>query len=172
MNNSWNRTVTLHEISRGPLQLTLEADEGQRSEIARRLDLQSLSLFRAELSVSPWLDGLELTGRFEAKVEQICGVSLDPFEQSVVGEIDVRIVPGGSHQAPQVNGDVELDADGLDAPDVMDGDAVDIAEYLVEHLSLELDPFPRKPGATFDPSPASESLSPFAALRKLTEPKA
>jgi hypothetical protein len=42
---------------------------------------------------------------------------------------------------------------------------------VVEHLALELDPFPRKPGVTFDYAPPVEETSPFAALKKLTEPK-
>jgi hypothetical protein len=54
---------------------------------------------------------------------------------------------------------------------VLDSDAIDLAEYVVEHLALEIDPFPRKPGATFDYAPPAEETSPFAALKKLQEPK-
>ena len=173
VSDPWNRIVKLHEVSRGPLKLTLEAGDAERAVIARRLDLESLSSFRAGITVAPWLDGLELSGRFDAVVEQICGVSLEPFETSVSGDIAVRIVPAGSaHAPPPEEGDLEFDADSPDAPDVIADDAVDIAEYLVEHLSLELDPFPRKPGVTFDYAPPTEDLSPFAALRKLAEPKA
>jgi hypothetical protein len=46
-----------------------------------------------------------------------------------------------------------------------------VAGYVVEHLALELDPFPRKPGATFDYQAPEEETSPFSALKKLTEPK-
>ena len=170
---SWDRSVKLHELARGPVRLRLEPDASERAKIAKQLGLQSLPSFTAEVTVKPWLDGAELTGRFRAVVEQICGVSLDPFEQPVAGEIDVRVVPADSpHAVPPEGGDVELDPDAPDAPDVLEGDAIEVAGYVTEHLALEIDPFPRKPGVEFDYQPPEEETSPFAALKKLTEPKA
>jgi uncharacterized metal-binding protein YceD (DUF177 family) len=170
---SWDRPLKLHELGRGPLRLRLEPDASEREQIAKRLGLHSLPALSADVTAKPWLDGVELTGRFHATVEQICGVSLDPFEQPVDGEFDVRAVPAGSPNASEAEGgDVELDPDAPDAPDILTGDAVDVAGYVVEHLALEIDPFPRKPGVEFDYKPAEEDLSPFAALKKLKEPKA
>ena len=54
----------------------------------------------------------------------------------------------------------------------LEGDQIDLAAYVVEHLALELDPFPRKPGAEFDYQPEAAEVSPFAVLKKLTDPKA
>ena len=138
--------------------------------------LKSVSVFEpgmsADVTVKPWMDGIEVTGRFRAVVEQICGVSLEPFEQPVEGEIEIRAVPAGSpHAAAPEGGDLELDPDAPDAPDILSGETVDVAGYVVEHLALELDPFPRKPGVEFDYKPTEEETSPFAALKKLTEPK-
>jgi uncharacterized metal-binding protein YceD (DUF177 family) len=122
--------------------------------------------------VKPWLDGAEVTGHFDAVVEQVCGVSLDPFEQPLSGEVFVQAVPAGSPNAPSHHGDeLELDPDSADPPDVLDGDAIDLAALVVEHLALEIDPFPRKPGAEFDYQPPEDETSPFAALKKLQQPK-
>lgn len=173
MSPAWTRILKLHELGRGPVQLRLEPTPDERALIARQLRLESLPALTADLTVSPWMDGLEITGRVRAVVEQICGVTLDAFEQAVEGDIEVRAVPAGSPQAQVPDGGViELDIDGPDAPDVMAGDSVDLAAYVIEHLALELDPFPRKPGATFEYEGPAEETSPFAALRKLTEPKA
>lgn len=169
---SWDKTVKLHELGRGPVRLTLEPDAAERAAVAKRLGLKGLPSLSARVTVKPWLDGVEITGRFEAVVEQVCGVTLDPFEQPLQGEIDIRAVPAGSPHAPSPDGgELELDPDAPDAPDVLETDAVDVAGYVVEHLALELDPFPRKPGATFDYQPPEEETSPFAALKKLKEPK-
>jgi hypothetical protein len=169
---SWDRPVKLHELARGPVRLRLEPDEGERAAIAKRLGLRSLPALTADVTVKPWLDGAEVSGRFQAVVEQVCGVSLDPFEQVVEGDIAVQAVPKGSpHAAAEEEGDMALDPDAPDPPDLLEGDAVDVAAYVVEHLALELDPFPRKPGVTFDYEAPAEETSPFAALRKLTEPK-
>lgn len=172
MTHAWDEPLRLHEIGRGPVRLELAPDDAQRAEIARRLGLKSLPALTADVTVKPWLDGAEITGRFDAVVEQVCGVTLDPFEQPVRGEIDVRAAPAGSPHAARLEGDeLEIDPDAPDAPDVLEGDAVDVAGYVIEHLALEIDPFPRKPGATFDYQPPEVETSPFAALAKLKEPK-
>ncbi len=170
---SWSRPLNLHELARGPVRLTLAPDEAERVAIAKQLRLQGLPALTADVTVRPWLDGVEIAGRFQAVVEQVCGVSLDPFEQPLEGEILVHAVPAGSPQAAtSEGGELELDPDAPDAPDILAGDAVDLAAYVVEHLALEIDPFPRKPGAEFDYQPEEAETSPFAALKKLTEPKA
>ena len=169
---SWAKPVKLHELGRGPIRLTLAPDEAERAAIAKQLRLRSLPSLTAQVTLKPWLDGVEITGRFKAVVEQVCGVSLDPFEQPVEGEIDVRAVPAGSeHAAAPEGGELDLDLEAPDPPDLLENDIVDVAGYVVEHLALELDPFPRKPGASFDYQPPEEETSPFAALKKLTEPK-
>lgn len=169
---SWSSPVKLHELDRGPVRLDLAPDAAERAAIAKQLGLLALPAFRAEVTVKGWLDGVEITGRFRGTVEQECGVTLEPFEQPVEGKIDVRAVPAGSpNLATPEGGELELDADAPDAPDVLAGDSVDVAAYVVEHLALELDPFPRKPGATFEYQPPAEESSPFAALKKLTDPK-
>jgi len=170
---SWSHVLKLHELARGPVRLELSPDAAERAAIAKQLGLQSLPALKAILTVKPWLDGVEVAGRFDATVEQICGVSLDPFEQPLEGEIEIHAVPAGSpHATAAEGGEVELDPDAPDAPDILSGDAIDVAAYVVEHLALELDPFPRKPGVEFDYQPEEAETSPFAALKKLTEPKA
>ena len=169
---SWDRPVKLHELARGPVPLDLEPDAAQRAEIARRLKLESLPSFKARVIVKPWLDGAEITGRLDAVVEQICGVSLEAFEAEVSGDIDLRVAPAGSPHASSSDGsELELDPDAPDAPDILDGDTIDVTAYVVEHLALEIDPFPRKPGAVFEYEAPKEETSPFAALKALTDPK-
>jgi uncharacterized metal-binding protein YceD (DUF177 family) len=171
MTGAWDKPVRLHEV-RGPLSLSLAPDETQRAAIAKQLGLVSLPALTAEVKLKPWLDGVEISGRFRASVEQVCGVSLERFEQPVEGEIDARAVPAGSPNAGGEDADeVELDLEAADPPDVFKHDAIDVAAYVVEHLALELDPFPRKPGVTFDYQAPEEETSPFAALKKLNEPK-
>lgn len=169
---SWGRPVKLHELARGAVRLRLEPDEAERGEIARRLGLKGLPALTAQVTVKAWLDGAEVSGRFDAVVEQICGVTLEPFEEPVSAEFDVRVVPADSpHAAPVGAGEMELDPDSPDAPDVLESDAIDVAGYVEEHLALELDPFPRKPGVTFDYVAPIAEASPFAALQKLKDPK-
>ena len=172
MSQAWNRPVHLHEVSRGEVRIRLEPDAAERGKAARDLGLESLPTLTAELTVRPWLDGAEITGRFEAVVEQLCGVTVEPFEQALCGQIALQVVPMGSPNAPpETRGEAEHDADEPDPPDVLAGDVIDLAALVIEHLALEIDPFPRKPGAEFDYTPPTAEESPFAVLKKLTDPK-
>ena len=169
MSADWTTPLMLRELARGPLRLRLEPDAAQRAKVAHDLGLESLPSLNAELTVRPWLDGAAIEGRFEAVVEQLCSVSLDPFEQPLEGGIEVRVVPRGSPNAPDEA--AEYDPDDPDPPDLIETEAIDLAGYVVEHLSLAIDPFPRKPGAAFEYEPPAAEESPFAVLRKLKEDK-
>ena len=170
MSRAWTTPIQLYELARGPVEVRLEPDAAERARVARDLGLESLPSLTADLTVRPWLDGAEITGRFDAVVAQLCSVTLDPFEQPLSGEIAVQVVPRGSPNAsPEERGEAEHDADALEPPDVLPGEAVDLAAYVVEHLALEIDPFPRKPGAEFEFTPPAEEESPFAVLKKLKD---
>jgi uncharacterized metal-binding protein YceD (DUF177 family) len=172
MSAEWSRPIRLHELARGALDLRLEPNAAERARIANELGLESLPALAAAITVRPWLDGVEIRGRFKARVEQLCSVSLEPFEQDLEGVIEVRAVPPGSPNAPAESGhELELAADAPDPPDVLEGEEVDVAAYVVEHLALEIDPFPRRPGAEFDYAPPTREESPFAMLKNLKPPK-
>ena len=69
--------------------------------------------------------------------------------------------------------EIAIDIEADDAPEPLVAGGVDVGEAVAERLALALDPYPRKPGASFDtppeePGDASESRpNPFAALEKL-----
>ena len=165
---AWGRPIRLSEISRGVLRASLSADGKAREAIARELDLAALPELSAEVRLEPWMDGVKLRADWRAQVVQTCGVTLEPFESVLSGEFEIQAVPAGSPHAPSAEGgELTIDLDAPDPPDVLDEDRIDPAAYVIEHLALELDPFPRKPGAVFEaPEPEAER-SPFAALLEL-----
>jgi len=172
MSHGWTTPIPLHALARGPVRAHLEPDAAERGKLAGDLGLESLPSLIADLTVRPWLDGAEITGRFEAVVEQLCSVTLDPFEQTLSGEIALQVAPRGSPNAPSEDDfGGERDPDAPDPPDVLAGDAVDLAAIVAEHLALEIDPFPKKPGAAFEFAPPPEDESPFAVLKKLKDQK-
>jgi uncharacterized metal-binding protein YceD (DUF177 family) len=167
--NPWRETVRLSELARGPVTRRIAPDASQLPALARQLGVDALNSLSAEVAVTPWLDGAELRGRFTAQVVQTCGVTLDPIEQTLSGDFEVRILPAGSPNLPSEGAEIDLEAD--DPPDALEGDEIDIAAYVVEHAALEVDPFPRKPDAVFEPPPSEEETSPFAVLKRLKEGK-
>jgi hypothetical protein len=164
----WPETVSLRQVTRGPITRRVVPDAATRSRIARDLGLERLNDLEGELTVTPWLDGAEIQGRWRAIIVQTCGVTLEPLPSEPHGEFLVRVVPAGSPNAPSPTQEEELvDLEAEDPPDVLDGDDIDLSAYLVEHLALQIDPFPRKPGAVFEPPQEASAPSPFAALRDL-----
>lgn len=172
MSQSWTTPIPLHELARGAVRVRLEPDAAERGKLAGDLGLERLASLVADLTVRPWHDGAEITGRFQAVVEQLCSVTLDPFEQTLSGEIAVQAVPPGSPNARKEERlEIERDPNSPDPPDILAGEAVDLAAIVVEHLALEIDPFPKKPGAEFQFAAPAEPESPFAVLKKLKDQK-
>jgi uncharacterized metal-binding protein YceD (DUF177 family) len=164
----WSELVRLSDLGRGPDRRVLTADEAARARVAEALGVEGLPELSAEIEASRWLDGAVVRGTWTARVVQICGVTLDPFESALSGDFEVRAVPPGSPMAVQdVGNEIELDLNAADPPDVLEDERLDLAGYVVEHLALELDPFPRKPGVEFEPPEAEPETSPFAALLQL-----
>jgi len=159
--------VRLGEIGRAGAVFDFQPDEGARAHMAKTLGFVALPAFQARLDVTPWLDGADIRGDWSGVAVQTCGVSLDDFETPLRHTFSLRVVPAHSPNAPELGGEIDLDAEADDPPDVLEGDTIDLGAYVVEHLGLEIDPFPRKPGAVFEPPETAAIISPFASLRDL-----
>jgi hypothetical protein len=131
--------------------------------------LRSLARFEAGFDVTRrGREGLRVVGRISATVEQTCVVTLEPLENLVEEEIDLTFVPSPLPVSPaQDNGAPVTVAD--DAPEPLIDGKVDLGALATEFLLLGIDPYPRKPGATFNtPAVAGEAGDrPFAALAAL-----
>ncbi len=161
---AWRETLRLSEL-RGKTELRLTPPPEQLPAIAKAIGADELKSLSAEVTVAPWMDGAELRGTLRAEVVQTCGVTLDPIEETVAGVFQVRVLPAGSPNLPDPEADI--DPEGDDPPDALEGDDLDLAAYVVEHLALEIDPFPRKPDAVFEAPAGGDEASPFAALKAL-----
>ena len=162
----WSVRVKAADAARG-LELALEADASARARIARAYGLEGVERFTADIRLALWLDGVSLRGEWRAQVVYACGLTLEPFPAELDGRIDLRLLPEGSPHAPDPDSDVLGDPEADDPPELYEGDAIDVGDLLAQHLSVELDPFPRKPGAAFDPPAEPAEPSPFAALSAL-----
>lgn len=166
---AWSHPIRLGAV-RTPVEVSLEADGAERGRIARLLDLAELNSLKAKVWVVPWLDGVEIEGDWSAELVQTCGVTLEPLPSAPAGHFLIRAVPADSPNAPTEAAEVDFDPDAPDPPDVLESDDLDLAGYVVEHLALEIDPFPRKEGVEFEPPKEEGDLSPFAVLRNLQTP--
>jgi uncharacterized metal-binding protein YceD (DUF177 family) len=148
-------------------------DERQRHAIAAALDIASLERLEGRYVLSRNGDEVRLDGRIVAALHQLCVVTLDPFPVTLDVPVSLGFAPAADAPSSRQSDsgdeiDIEFALDGDDPPEPIVDGVIDLGAMTVEFLSLALDPYPRKPGASFDrPAPADATESPFAALAKL-----
>ena len=160
-----SRPVSIAHLPEEGLEVEVEATEEERSALAQDIKLPAIHELRARFRLRGSERRLHVDGAVEGRISQICVVTLDPFETDVREEVEVDFAKprgGASDQAP-LNQDYE-------PPDEITGGYIDVGALTAEFLALGLDPYPRKPGATFSFETAdAASDSPFAGLKKLKD---
>jgi uncharacterized metal-binding protein YceD (DUF177 family) len=146
--------------------LDLIADEDERSSIARRLRLDSLSCLQSHAVLSRNGEVVRAEGRLAASLHQSCVVTGEPIAVHVDEHFEVMFVP-----APGTAGEeVELGGDDLDVV-FHDGAVIDLGTAIADTLALSLDPYPRSAAADAALKEAGvlteAEASPFAALAQL-----
>jgi len=170
----WHVPVRLEDVPETGLHLDLVADEHVRAGLAALAGVRDMPRLEAVLEVVRYGNGLRATGRVSATVGQTCVVTLEPVQNEVEEPIDVIFAPAAGDSSGEDLAAEEL-ADGIDAvepPEMLSDGIADVGVVAAEYLMLGIDPYPRKPGAEFNP-PAEQgaTVSPFAALAKLKDSK-
>ena len=140
----------------------LSADAAELEALAGRLGLPRMHAISAVLRAEPWRrSGVKVSGQIIADIEQTCVVTLEDFRS--LQKLPVLRYFLTAKDLPKAMGESEE----TDADAIVDG-KIDLGELVSETLAIELDPYPRKPGAAFtDIIEDVEKPSPFGALSKL-----
>jgi uncharacterized protein len=166
----FRRPVSVAKVGESGLAQAIEAKPEEHEKIAQYLDLVAVRSLKADVKLSRWRGrGLRVTGKMAADVTQSCVVTIEPVDAKVEAGFERRFLPdddlsreqGGEHE-------VFVDPEGEDPPEPL-GREIDLGEILIEELSLNLDPYPRKPGVEFQDAAAAVAPreNPFAKLAKL-----
>ncbi len=173
------------------ISVVLEATAEQRKAIARVMRILEVENLRADLFAIREDDRVRVTGSVTARAVQACVVTLDPVPQDVSADVEVVFAPREEAEAlmrkaglPDEADMDELDLDDIDFaaidlemlndPDalpepIIDG-AIDLGQIAYDTLAVELDPYPRREGAVFEPPAEPEDFgNPFAQLRGLKQ---
>ncbi len=169
----FSQTVPAASIPRTGQTTVLRVTAAQREAIAAFLDLPAVDSMEAVVTVAPSRGGsFHVTGEVTASVQQLCGVSLEPFPTAVKESIDARFAPPGRLD-PVLKKEVERTLEDEDPPEPLLDGLIDLGALAVEALALGLAPYPRKPGiAVPEMGDNDRSESPFAALIALKKPSA
>src|SRR5205814_2593789 len=127
---------------------------------------------QASFDVTPARGGrFHVAGHVRARIGQTCVVTLEEMETDIDEPIDLTFAP--PEQIPQMAALVD-EAGGSDEvtpdpPEPIENGMIDLGRVATDAVYLALDPYPRKPGAVFEPvvEVADPEDHPFAALRAL-----
>lgn len=161
----FSRPIEIRRIAPTGSVETLRAEAAELAAIARRLDVAEALSLAARLTIQPWRGGgLKITGAITAELKRQSVISLQDFNETSEYLVERYFLP-----ASQVERTSE-DDDSKDV-DTLTGETIDLGEIVLESLGLDLEPYPRKPGETFEgfnsESIAPEVVKPFADLSSL-----
>jgi hypothetical protein len=160
-----SRPVAVADLPARGLEVRVEPTPAERAAVAKDLGLAGIDRLEGRYRLVRNGRVVHVTGEVSAEVQQTCVVSLEPFPVTLTEPVDVRFAEDAR---PSEREEEELSEHDLDAPEPLMGGTVDLGALTTEFLSLGLDPYPRKPGVSFDyRDPADVEPSPFAALSRL-----
>jgi len=169
----WSYRLARDDVPEQGLHVDLEADEAVRATLAKAAGLRELSRLTASFDViRTGVDGLNVTGEVTSIVGQDCIVTLEPIEQNLLEPIDLTFIPSVAADPTKAVAEASLSGEETDPAEGMTGGSIDLGAIATEYFLLGIDPYPRKPGAVFQPPAAGEpAANPFAALAALKKPK-
>lgn len=168
--------VNVRSLPPKGVRIKIDADEKERQKLKQNHGLIGVDSFRADLHISPWKKrGVRVKGKYQAEIVQACVVTLEPLHQHIEEEIETVFIPEDSKLAKynegEDTGEVFIDAEGPDTPEVFHGDTIDVGALLEEFFELSINPYPRKAGVDGnyieDVEKEEKQPSPFAILKGL-----
>jgi hypothetical protein len=162
------RPLAVADIPPRGLHVKVEASAEERRRIAAEFELAALDALAGSFHVRPTSAGARVEGKVEARLRQICVVSLEPFEVELSEPVDLRFASERSETPPR-GGEITVSLEEEDPPDPIIDGRIDLGAVTLEFLALGVDPYPRKPGVEppGDMAPDERPPSPFAALAGL-----
>lgn len=166
----FSRLVRVDTLGAEPRTMTIEAEEAERTALARRFGLVAVERLAADAALVRYSADVTASGRITAAVTQSCVATGEPVEAVVDEAFELLFRPTPEPGGPEE--EVELSENELDVI-FYDGAAVDLGEAVAETLALSLDPYPRTPGAEEALKAAGvkseEEAGPFGALAGLRD---
>jgi uncharacterized metal-binding protein YceD (DUF177 family) len=172
----WRAPVIVAQIPEIGLSRELVADQATREAMAGIAGLREILAARATFDVKPESGGrVRVTGRLNARIGQTCVVTLDPIENEIEEVIDLMFAPS-DQIVDRADREEQEDENGIEPEDQLEpieNGVIDLGRLATDILYLAIDPYPRKPGAVFEPQITADDPEdhPFAALKALKADK-
>ena len=173
----WHAPLRVEDVHEAGRHVVLTADAATLKALAAFADVESVTGLQATFDVTRrGKAGLRVTGEVRAKVGQTCVVSLEPMQTEIAEAVDVvyevpkpePAAPSRAAPATAEMPDTIAFEDEADPPEPLIDGIADLGALATEFLVLGIDPYPRKPDASFEQPQGDPGMAgPFAALAKL-----
>lgn len=173
----WSHFFDIQDIDNGEAQVTIEPDEEERQDMARRLNIPSVKKVTANLTLEQASGGnnIHVIGEFMAEITLKCAVTLEEFDTEIKEPVEGWFADKHKtvsfaaakrdKEAATSRGEVEMMDEHEDPEPVIDG-AIDLGELVTQHLSLALPPYPRKEGVHYEIGDENVEIDEKSPLRR------
>ena len=163
-----SRPVSVERLPEEGLEVVVEASPEERAALAKDFKLPAIHALEGRFRLTGTPRRVHVAGAVTARVEQVCVVTLDPFEDEIAEEVEIDFATAGAGAASSAEASAGAhEIPEYEPPDEIAGGHIDLGALTAEFLALGLDPYPRKPGAAFAYEGEGDGAeSPFAALRR------
>lgn len=181
----WSHVIRTEHITSDPASISLKASEQECRDLARRFKIMEISNLKADVILQRQLNSnlVQVSGSVTGQVTQACVISAKPViyeisesfadwfseEDDVVSLSRVR----RDRLNQMIDGDMPV-LDDEEDPEPVENGEIDVAEIVVQHVSLALDPYPRAadampavPVAEEGAETGAKRPNPFEGLKNL-----
>ncbi len=166
--------ISVRSLPAKGIRVHLCANKKECIHLAQNHDLIEVKSCEGNFHIFPWKKrGVRVKGLLQARILQLCVVTLEPLENILCENIEVVFVPEDSNlMKPKISedtGELFLDVEGLDTPEVFYDDKIDIGAIMEEFFELSINHYPRKERIKMDMvenlEEAEQKFSPFSVLK-------
>jgi uncharacterized metal-binding protein YceD (DUF177 family) len=173
----WSHFFDIQDIEDGKAVVSIEPDEEERQDLARRLNIPVVKSVKAELKIKQpsGANVIHVAGQMQAEITLKCSVSLEEFDMQIDEPIEgwfadkEKTVSFAAakrdKEAATSRGEVEMMEEHEDPEPVIDG-AIDLGELVTQHLSLAIPPYPKKEGVHYEFGDDNVEIDEKSPLRK------
>lgn len=151
MSNLSEFKISIRKLPPAGEWIELPVQSGDLGILADEIGVMSCSELKAKFRVKRYRKhGVTVIGEFFARIEQECIATLDPVNSHIKGGFDRQFLPQqeSDYTVPEIiDGEIVLDPEADDIPDLLEGDEINLWEVLSEEMILAINPFPRSDNA-------------------------
>jgi len=180
----WSHLVSSQDVDKKPLCVSVSIPKESIPAICKRLGISSIEALDADLVLTrnPVSKVIKVKGDLRADIHQHCVVSTEPVSEHIDDSFESWCTEPNSavsfdkakreRMSPQERNELPMLEEYDDPEEIIDG-KIDLGELVIQHLSLSLNPYPRKEGTAFESAESSLDEeeegtynNPFAALKE------